>query len=47
MPIAATTEGGNRLTLRTSPRKQVHVQEKEVSNPEGRRIVLYAIVCQI
>ena len=37
MSIAATTEGDMRVTrTRTSPRKQLHLQGKEVTNPEGR-----------
>ena len=35
--IAATTEDEMRVTrTRTSPRKQLHLQGKEVTNPEGR-----------
>ena len=40
MSIVATTEGDSRLT-RTSPRKQLHLQGKEVSNPEGTRNVVH------
>ena len=37
MSIAATMEGGMRVTrTQTSPRKQLHLQGKEVTNPEGR-----------
>ena len=43
--IAATAEEGSGVILRTSPRKGVHVQGKEVPNLEGTTTIKYVIIC--
>ena len=43
--IAATAEECSGVILRTSPKKGVHVQGKEVPNLEGTTTIKYVIIC--